>query len=242
MLKLKNRFNFTGNIFLLLLVLILGAVLVYRKIGIKPKATAGVPRLTYSIEPANVNANQNFDLVLKINPNNSTFYAFELYTSYDPGKVDFQNTADLSQNITSNYLLTNRSVDSTANLITIVGTRTGSAFTGSTDQEIARVKLQVKSGATGDLLFNWGTNTKLAISPIEKVNGSFTVGGGVPLLFIDVPSVPPDPATGVAAVQKGQNVDVEVLLSTAGKQVKSIDAVIPYDDSRLTFQNTSALV
>src|SRR3990172_11939832 len=108
MTKSINRFNFTGKIFLLLLTLILGGLFLYRKIGIKLKATAGVPRLTYSIEPATVNANQNFDLVLKINPNNSSFYAFELYTSYDPSKVDFQNTADLAQNITSNYLLTNR--------------------------------------------------------------------------------------------------------------------------------------
>src|SRR3989338_1831110 len=137
-LMTKTRFKFSGITLLLIFSLIAGAVLLYRKIGIKPKATAGVPKLTYSIEPVSVNANQNFDLVLKINPNNSSFYAFELYTSYDPGKVDFQNTADLSQNIVSNYLLTNRSVDPAANLITIIGTKTGTAFTGSTDQEIAR--------------------------------------------------------------------------------------------------------
>ena len=232
----NSKFKFSGTLLLLLLTLLAGALFLYRKIGIKPKAAPGVPILSYAVDPTPLASGQNFDLILKVNPNGASFYAFELYTSFDSTKVEFQNAADPAQNISSSYLLVKSEVDSVNNLITIVGTRTGSPFSGSSDLPIARVKMRVKAGVSGDVVFNWGNNTKLGSNiAIEKVDGTFTIGGGgmtAPYLVIDIPSVINSTA------QRGQNVDTQILLNTNDKQVKSTDIILFYDDTRLTFQNT----
>ena len=236
----NSKFKFSGTLLLLLLTLLAGALFLYRKIGVKPKAAPGVPTLSFAIDPVSVTSSQNFDLILNVNPNNASFYAFELYTSFDPSKIEFQDNANLAQNITSTYLLVKSSVDTINNLITIIGTRTGSPFTGSSDIEIARVKMKVKANVSGDMVFNWGNNTKLGSNiAIEKVNGTFKIGGAV--LLIDIPSVIIDPSTGVAIAQRGQNVDVQAFLTTGSNQVKATDFILPYDDTRLTFQNTMDL-
>src|SRR3989344_2972468 len=94
-----------GVIVLLLLTLLVGSILLYRRIGLRPKATPGVPSLSFWVSPGTLQAGQNFDLIFKVNPNNASFYAFELYANYDPTKVEFQNNTNLSQNISSSYLL-----------------------------------------------------------------------------------------------------------------------------------------
>ncbi|OGK33898.1 hypothetical protein A3F58_00545 [Candidatus Roizmanbacteria bacterium RIFCSPHIGHO2_12_FULL_37_9b] len=221
-------------VLLLLLSLLVGSILLYYKVGVRPKAAPGVPSLNFSIEPGLVNSAENFDLVLKVNPNNASFYAFELYAGFDPSKVEFQDNVNLAQNITSSYPLITKSVDTNSNIITLIGTRTGSSFSGTVNQEIARVKMKVKSGVSGDMIFSWANNTKLGSNlPIEKVNGTFSIGGTTgAILSVDIPSVINSTA------QRGQNVDTQLLLTTNNNQVKALDFILPYDDTRLTFQNT----
>src|SRR3990167_2418262 len=210
-------------VLLLLLSLLVGSILLYYKVGVRPKAAPGVPNLNFSIEPGLVNSAENFDLVLKVNPNNASFYAFELYAGFDPGKVEFQDNTNLSQNITSPYLLANAAVDNANNIVTVLGTRTGSPFSGSVDQEISRVKVRVKAGASGDMNFSWSTNTKLGSNiQTDKVNGTFTIGAGQQtgaILSIDIPSA----INGAA--QKGQNADTQIFLNTNNAQVKATDVI-----------------
>lgn|SRR3989344_37898 len=234
-----SKFKTKNLLLLILLSLLLGSILLTRKIGIRPRAVAGVPSLSFVLEPGTVNSGDNFDLVLKVNPNNASFYAFELYAGFDPGKVEFQDNTNLSQNITSPYLLANAAVDNANNIVTVLGTRTGSPFSGSVDQEIARVKVRVKAGASGDMNFSWSTNTKLGSNiQTDKVNGTFTIGAGQQtgaILSIDIPSA----INGAA--QKGQNADTQIFLNTNNAQVKATDVILFYDDARLTFQNVMDL-
>src|SRR3989344_5584460 len=169
----------TAIIVVILLTLLAGSIFFLREMGKRSKAAPGVPTLSYSTNPATLQPGQNFDLILNVNPNGASLFAFELYTAFDPLKVEFQNMTNLPQNITSQYLLVSSLVDSTNNMITITGTRTGSAFSGNANLEIARVKMKVKSGASGAINFNWNSNTKLG-SDIAKelLNATFTVGGG----------------------------------------------------------------
>lgn len=233
-----------------LLSLLLGSIFLLR-VSKRSGATPGVPTLSYSVDPATLQAGQNFDLVLKVNPNGATFFAFELYTNFDPTKVEFQNMNNLNLNITSSHSLINYSIDTASNLITIIGTKTGNGFAGNSDMELARVKMKTKTGAAGDINFTWATSTKLGNNlNKELLNGIFTIGGGSgqptstpapsgPDLHIDIPSMAA--AGSSATAQKGENVDVEVLLKSDNNQVKSVDFILPYDDSRLTFQNTADL-
>ena len=58
-----------------------------------------------------------------------------------------------------------------------------------------------------------------------------------PDLHIDIPSLVPPPG-GLATARTGQNIDVQVFLKTADSQVKSLDFILPYDATRLSFPNT----
>src|SRR3989338_3122634 len=97
--KLFFRFRSKSVILLIIFSLLVVSVFFFKNISSLSKAASGVPSLSYAIVPESVQAGQNFDLILQVNPNNATFNAFELYISYDPTKVEFQNTAELSQNI-----------------------------------------------------------------------------------------------------------------------------------------------
>jgi len=150
--------------------------LILSQTGTRIKAAAGVPTLFYTISPASVRPGQNFDLILMVNPNGASFNAFELYTNYDPAKVDFQNTANLSANIISTYVLINSTVDQGNNIITIIGTKTGLPISGSANREIARVKMKVNNSAEGDMFFNWSGGTKIGSNiSIDPISGTFPI-------------------------------------------------------------------
>lgn len=131
------------------------------------------PTLSFVKEPQTVKSDQNFDLVLKVNPNDAEFHAFELYVSYDPLKVDFQEGVNLSDNIVSPYPLIISSIDPSTKTVSVVGTRISGPFTGDTDVEIARIKMKRKAAPSESLSFSWGENTKLGDKlRIEKINGN----------------------------------------------------------------------
>ncbi|OGK25251.1 hypothetical protein A3D76_05430 [Candidatus Roizmanbacteria bacterium RIFCSPHIGHO2_02_FULL_37_9b] len=161
----KRKFFYqsgVGAVVLLIIIsLIAGSVLLLKNKSSKPQALPGTPILSFSTDPISVGSDENFDLVLKVNPNGAEFHAFELYAKYDLAKVDFQSQDDLSQNIASAYPLIISAIDTGNQTISVVGTRLGSAFTGSEDQEIARVKMKNISGSGAGLLFSWSEDTKL---------------------------------------------------------------------------------
>ena len=185
-MRLKSRFiNQSGVgaiVLLILLSLIAGSVVIFKKKNPAPATTPsnvpssevsapGTPVLSFTSDPASPGPNENFDLILKANPDGTEFHAFEFYVSYDPEKVDFQIQEDLSQNISSAYPLIISAVDSNSQKISIVGTRTGSPFAGSEALEIARVKMKSKSGSGGGLVFSWGEGTKLGNKiPFQKLD------------------------------------------------------------------------
>ena len=175
MLKRKFFSHTRGSagIVLIILSLIFGSAVLIQRSQVKHKATPGVPALYFAREPQTARSDQNFDLVLKVNPNGAEFHAFELYIRYDPLKVDFQEEVNLSDNIVSPYPLIISSIDPSTKTVSVVGTRTSGPFTGDTDVEIARVKMKHKPDASGSLTFSWEENTKLGDKlTIEKINGN----------------------------------------------------------------------
>ena len=56
--------------------LIAGTFILLTQFVFRSRATAGVPSLSFATEPTSAEAGQNFYLVLKVNPNGSSFYAF----------------------------------------------------------------------------------------------------------------------------------------------------------------------
>ena len=243
MVSSNSNFKFGYVIVLLMFSLLMEYAILFNHLNPNIKAASGTPSLSFSIAPGTVSPGQNFDLRLNVNPNNAIFNAFELYINYDPTVVEFQNTSNLSLNIGSAYPLIVASVDTTNNLISIVGTKSGAGFTGTTNIMLALVKMRVKSNASGTMNFYWNPNTNLGQRLTkDMIDGFFPIagGGGSPDLHIDTSSVITLPGQP-AELQRGQSLDVEVLLKSAGRQVKSFDFVFPYDDSRLTFPNTADL-
>ena len=181
---IKTRITLIGM--LLILAIVFGALLFLRNTGTRIKAAAGVPTLFYGINPTSVRPGQAFDLILRVNPNGASFNAFELYTIYDPTKVEFQDMNNLAANISSAYILINSNIDPTNNRITIIGAKTGSPFSGSANLEIARVKMRVISGAEGDMVFSWDGSTKVGNNiSRDTQDGTFAI--------VFVPTATPTP-------------------------------------------------
>lgn len=175
---LKNKFfshtRGSAGVILIILSLIFGSAVLIQKSQVRHRATPGVPTLYFAREAQTPRSDQNFDLVLKVNPNGAAFYAFELYATFDPTKVDFQDNVNLSQNITSAYPLIRSSIEINNKRITIIGTRIDGPFKGSEEAEIGRVKMKRKPSASGDLVFSWAGDTKLGNKlATEKLNGKF---------------------------------------------------------------------
>ena len=177
-MKLKRKFFSEAGaravVLLILLAIVAGSVVFLKKNSARPKATPGVPLLLFSTAPDQVGSGQDFDLILKVNPNGAEFHAFELYSSFDPLKVEFQDSVNLSANISSPYTLIVSSIDILNPTISIIGTQTGNPFTGNEDVEIARVKMKKKPDSKDRLIFSWDENTKLGNKlPIQKLNVTF---------------------------------------------------------------------
>lgn len=147
-----------------------------REANKRSSAAPGVPTLSYSIDPDVIHPTDGFDLIIKVNPNGAVFNAFELYSTYDPALVNFQDQTDLSVNISSSYILINSSIDTTSNRITIIGTATGGGFSGNSEMEIARVRMLVNDSAFGDVTFVWNPDTKIGAKIArETVDGIFPI-------------------------------------------------------------------
>lgn len=215
----------------IVLALLAGIFSIFQGLKVKPKADAGGVQLNFAVEPAALQVGSTFNLILKTNPSNTTFNAFKLYVTFDASKVEFQNGTDPVQNISSSFSLITKSYDVQTNTMTIIGTNTSGGFSGTTDQEIARVSMKVKTGVTGDIAFQWGTATQLRDGlQVSKNNQAFTIGGGA--------SLSPPAGSGArlwfaankASFQPGENLDLDVMLDTNNNIVKSVDLIIPYID------------
>lgn len=171
--KFFNQAGEVGLVLVLVLSLIAGTIFVVKKKMSKPVAKQGVPVLFYSIEPQTVAANQDFNLILKVNPNGADFHAFELYTKFDPIKIGFKDEVNLSTNIVSSHPLIISTIDTVNKTVSVVGTRTGVAFSGNEPIEIARIKMK-KVNNNDRMVFTWDEKTKLGNKlEINKTDGIF---------------------------------------------------------------------
>lgn len=223
--------------------LIAGTFILFTKFVFSPRATAGVPKLSFypSTTPDATQVGKPYDLIMSVNPNGASFYAFELYFTYDPAKIELQG-GNATENISSNFLVATSSVNTTTGEVSIVGARTGTPFSGTDNQEIARLKVKVKAGATGEYKYEWKGNTKLGNNlNVDLENVSFVIGNAESAsLYLNIPIVVPSPSPGAGEVPRGVNLDTQIYLKTQST-IKSVDVVLPYDPSRLSFQNTSDL-
>ena len=184
----RKFFNNSGEgviVLLILLSLVAGTVVLIKKNIPKPEVAipavtqqevtvSNMPVLSFAADPVPAGSGDTFDLILKVNPNGVDFHAFELYVGYDPAKVDFQDSAKPAANISSSYPLITSAVDSENTIISIIGTRTGSSFSGSKETELARVKMKKKADVADEIAFFWGETTKLGNRlPLQKLNRIF---------------------------------------------------------------------
>lgn len=221
---------------LLLLTIAVGITGLYQRF-LKPRADV-VQHLTFEFNQGPPNTDCcDLDVIIKVNPNNVPFNAFELYFTYPDDMVEFRNASDLATNITSAYSLITKTVDVASKTVSITGVRTGSTFTGTTPQEIARVTFKIKTSVDeGVANFPWKNETKLGAGlTISKENGTFTIGGrtGARIYFI----------TAKNSYQKGENVDIDVMLDARSNAIKALDLSVTYADyeNALTFQNEANL-
>ena len=175
--KKINSYQKKGSVAVIALVLFLlagSAVVIVRKTGQKkvvpaptsapvvvPVEVTGVPTLSFNTEPGEISAGQDFDLVLAVNPSGVEFHAFELYVTYDPAQVEPQTVVNPVADIISGFPLISANFDENRAMITVIGTRTGDAFAGSSKEEIARIKLKSKVASAAELDFSYTEASKL---------------------------------------------------------------------------------
>lgn len=220
---------------------ILGGFFVLRKRFIQPKAGGGLVTLSMQADPATINPGDNFDLIVKTNPQGSSFYAFEIYIAYNPDQIEPQS--GYPGNIkTSNTLIPNTSITTPSYTFPLVGIKPMTPFSGTTDQEIARIPLRVKSTATGPVIFTITNTSKIGDGAftINAIPGVFqlgSAGGGLP----STTQASFRLATSQSTYQPGENIDLQILFNTAGNDVKSLDVIILYDDSKISFRDMTNL-
>lgn len=226
------------------LVVLIGGYLFYTQLRIKSRATAGIPTLSFATTPLISSTTGNFDLIVSVNPNNTNFNAFELHFKYDPAIVKFQNALQLNTNIVAISPLKTlpdlSKIDSATNTITVVGLKEGVPLGGAEDIPLVKVTLSLVPGAALPVLFTWDNATKLpSIATVEKKNGSFPESGD------EDPGADPT-KTGTVAFRSAkpgyiitENVNLDVIVSTGGQQVVASDIYLPFDSSKLDFQNVT---
>ena len=220
-----------------------GFIIYYSQLRIKSRASAGVPTLSFVTNPILSSATGNFDLILRVNPNNATFNAFEFQFIIDPSKVDFLNKTDINSNIieiSPNKLLRDQTkVDLVNNKIIIVGFRDGdTGITGWTDVDMVKVSMKLLPGAALPVLFTWDSATKIGANiTTEKINASFPESGVSPTGDVSKKGSIYF-GSGKSSYVQSENINIDVFLSTEGEQVKASDIYIPFDNTKFDFQNS----
>lgn len=132
------------------------------------------PQLIFS--STSLSAGQPFDLIIKVNPNGSTFNAFRFDYSFDGSKVEFLNLSDISshfERLFTSSLPLDTQISGTT--VSILGAKTGTSFSGITDIDMVKVKMRVKSGVTGTVAFNWNSTTEVEDKTFTSQNANFTI-------------------------------------------------------------------
>ncbi len=162
----KLNFGQKGSAALLLimaLVLAGAGIVGYRQVNktSQVKMTAGVPTLTFSVEPQINSKEQDFDLIINVNPNGAEFHAFELYFNFDRSQVEIQDQENPAQNITSSYSLIKSEIDTASGKVSLVGTRLGSAISGNQNTELARIRMNSIRSSLASGAFSWDQSSKI---------------------------------------------------------------------------------
>jgi|GEM_PF-2300895 len=227
-------------------VAIVGAVYLFYSMRLRSKASNAMPKLSFATNPSPLVASSNFDLIVKMNPNGTTgFYAVSFVFTYQADKISFQNTQNLDANIVvldSLLTVTEKKVDTAAHTIKIVGTRTGTAYSGSTDMDVAKVTMKMKTGAVFPAFFQWINPTGLgsAGTAIEKTDGTFSdVAAGSSSSSTAAGTGNIHFGTTYPVYARGTTFVLDVLVSTGGEQVKSADIIFTYDNTRIVPQYTT---
>jgi len=171
----KKFFYQTGSaslILFLVLSLVAASVVVVKKnsnkksqINSPAQSAVNSPTLSFSADPIAPSVNQDFNLLVYANPAGKDFHAFELYFTYNTQAVE-------ALEVTSSYPLINSTIDPSTGTVTIIGTRTGSPFSGTENQEVARVRMTKKSDQA--LKLEWRQHTKLGNKiEFQTVNSDF---------------------------------------------------------------------
>lgn len=192
---IKQRLSFFDRAHLIILILIIGGIAVgihlisQQRIGLDSKATQESPPVSafFTLDQPLKQRGKEFQLIVKLNPNDSSFYGFDLYFTYDKEKVELASNFldDIGQAYDVEQGFFKRiEKDKSADKIQIYGAKLGGEpLSGKDDIEIAKIRFKVRDHLIdGDkILFNWdGANTKIAgdkaVVNINRQEGVFIFG------------------------------------------------------------------
>ena len=175
---MKQQLSSFDRIHLLFLILIIGGIVtgVYlissqQRLGLRSKAAQETPpvRAFFTLDQPIKQRGKEFQLIVKLNPNGSSFLGFQLNFTYDKEKVDvaFNFLDDLGQAYDAEKGFFKRiEKDKDTDKIQVYGAKLGGEpLAGNEDIEIAKIRFKLRDQLTdGDkILFSWDSeNTKLA--------------------------------------------------------------------------------
>ncbi|MBM3283462.1 hypothetical protein FJY90_04365 [Candidatus Gottesmanbacteria bacterium] len=197
---------------------------------VRPKAAGGPISLSFTSLPEQLRSGGDFDLIVRANPGDLPFNAFELHFTFDDTKAELRNLSDPGSNIErmfSSDLSLTQKIE--GNKIVISGAKTGDAFSGNQNIDLVKVKMKLKADAVGTVKFVWDAATQLERKAITTNDGVFVLKGAK-LYFGSVQT----------NYLLGENLDLKLNLDTAGAAVNAVQFEFAYDDKFITFQNSTS--
>lgn len=242
---IRQRFSFFDRAHLMLLVLIIGGIAtgVYlisqQRISLRSKAAQESPPVSafFALDRSLKQRGKEFQLIVKLNPNDSSFYGFDLYFTYDKDKVEL--TSNFLDDIGQAYdpaqgFFKRIEKDKNADKIQIYGAKLGGEpLSGKDAIEIAKIRFKLRDNLLdGDkILFNWDSeNTKIAGDKvavnIDRQEGTFVFGSDE-TRSQQIAVIPPQQSVAVPPVVIPPQEALPILAPTEGTEVAQTSLLPP---------------
>lgn len=218
-----------------LLLSVFAGVMALSQRFIKPQAAPGEPILTFTVENnQQLHPGDNFNLLVHVDPNGTSYNAYSLQFSFDPAVIGLQNPSDVASNIEELYPNPIVSKQLNGNTLIIEGGSINSSI--STAMDLFRITMRVNPSTTATVAnIPWSDETQVMNFTLEKHNGSFSIIQSTQNtvdMYFDSPG-------SFTTYAPGQNLDLMLYLNPHGKNVRGFEMNYVYDPAVITFQNAT---
>lgn len=267
---IRQRFSFFDRAHLILLILIIGGIAVgvhlisQQRISLRSKAAQESLPVSafFALDQPLRQRGKEFQLIVKLNSNGSSFYGFDLYFTYDKEKVElaknFLDDIGQSYNPEQGFFKKINS-DENTNAVQIYGAKLGGEpLSGKDDIEIAKIRFKVRDHLVdGDkIFFQWDSeNTKIAGDKtavnIDRQEGVFVFGSDEtrsqqiavipPQQSVAVPPVVIPPQEALPTLAPTENTEV-AQTSLVPPPPQTVAPALPTPSSSVLSQNTLSIL